>query len=267
MTFRMCNSLVCHHFISVIIIVERNVLRLERRFGVIVKDTKNEILNDEQKIRELPDLIEYELPQRFKALGNFVTRTSLTRDNFDKLFEALERMWSFIDYDLLRTIILEYENIELMNKVDDYKEDVEKFCAETTIYEFIQAWKPRYNEQDIPQELRMCVTELSLDLETSTVKDLKKIQDKLRYSLPQELAMAAFFICNMRPGSLKVSWLVWAECVPDLMDSLKLLLQSKSEITSEIHLSFMSLDNVVLYSAYNDQVIVHVVNYNRFLLL
>ncbi len=254
-------------FVSVIIIVERNILSLEKQFGLIVKDTKNEILNDEQKIRELPDLIEYELPQRLKALRNFVTHTSLTRDNFDKFFKALERMWSFIDYDLLRTIIYQFDITELINKVDDYEKEVERFSAETTIYEFIQVWKPRYNEQNIPEELRECVTELSWDPETRFIKDLKEIQRKLKDPLPQELAMAAFYICNVRPGSVKVSWLVWAECVPDLMDSLKLLLQSKSEITSEIHLSFMSLDNVVLYSAYNDQVIVHVVNYNRFLLL
>ncbi len=146
-----------------------------------------------------------------------------------------------------------------MNKVDDYKEDVENFCAETTIYEFIQVWKPRYDDQDIPQELRMCVTELSLDLETSTVEHLKEIQCKLRYSLPQELARAAFYICNVRPGSVTVSWLVWAECVSDVMDSLNLLMKSNSEIISEIHLSFMSLDNVILYSTYNEQVIVHVV--------
>ncbi len=237
---------------------------MEKRFGFIVKDTKEEILHDEQKLRELPDLIEYGLPQRLKRLRSFVirsslTRASLTRDNFDTFFEALEQLWSFIDYDLLRTIIYELENIELMNKVDDYTEEVEKFCAETTICDFIQVWKPRYDDQDIPQELRMCVTELSLDLETSTVEDLKKIQLKLRYSLPQELAQAAFYICNVRPGSVTVSWLVWAECVSDVMDSLNLLMKSNSEIISEIHLSFMSLDNVILYSTYNEQVIVHFV--------
>ena len=248
-------------------IVEQNIVRFEIRFGLIVKDIKTEILNDEQKIRKLPDNIKYGLPQRLKPLSNFVTHTSLTRDNFDKFFKALERMWSFIDYDLLRTIIYQFNITELIKKVDEYKEEVERFCAETTIYEFIQVWQPRYNEQNIPEELRKFVTELSWDPETRFIKDLKEIQLKLKDALPQELAMAAFYICNVRPGSVKVSWLVWAECVPDLMDSLKLLLQSKSEITSEIHLSFMSLDNVVLYSAYNDQVIVHVVNYNRFLLL
>ncbi len=59
---------------------------------------------------------------------------------------------------------------------------------------------------------------------------------------------------------MTVSWLVWAECVSDVMDSLNCLMNSNSETISEIRLSFMALDNVILYSAYNEQVIVHVVN-------
>ncbi len=232
---------------------------MEKRFGFIVRDTKKEILQDEEKIRELPDIIEYGLPLRLKGLRNFVTHTSLTRDNFNVFFEGLERMWSFIDYDLLQTIIYGFENEELIERVEAYVIEVETFCAETTIYDFIQCWKPRYENKDIPEELVTCVTELSIDHQNNTVKELKKIQQKLKNSFPQELAMAAFYICSMRPGSLIVSWLVWADCFPYVMDKLQHVLQSRSEIITDIDLSYISLDNVILYSSYNDQVTVCVV--------
>ena len=96
----------------------------------------------------------------------------------------MEYLWDFLDFDLLRCIIIFYKNDNLNNKLEIYEKNVKKFCAETTIEELIEHWMPRFDVNEIPDKLKLCVTELSWDPSTTKVKDLKGIQKKLRDSLP-----------------------------------------------------------------------------------
>ena len=185
---------------------------------------------------------------------------SVTTENFSDFFYDLEDLWNFLDYDLLKCIILAYKNKELINKLKIYEHNIEKFCAETTINQLIEHWRPRFDENDIPDKFKFCVTKLSWDPNTCKVKDLKDTQKKLRDSLPQELAMAAFYICEVNRSSAKVVWLVWTEFFPEIMDSMNDLFQANPEFFTENKISCFILDNLILYSNYDDKVRKYVLN-------
>ena len=205
-------------------------------------------------------MIRFKLPQRLKGISHHIDYKSITIENFSDYFCDLEYLWNFLDYDLLKCIILAYKNKELINKVRRYEHNIEKFCAETTINQLIDHWMPRFNEEDIPKEFKTCVTKLSWDPNTSKVKDLKDIQKKLRDSLPQELAMAAFYICEVKRSSVKVVWLVWTDFFPEIMDSMNDLFQANPEFFTENKVSCFILDKVILYSIYDDKVSNYVLN-------
>ena len=243
-----------------IFIVEDIIRDLESQFGELVKGINEYLQNDQQKLSELPDIIRYKLPQRLKGIRRHISYKSVTIENFSDFFYDLEDLWNFLDYELLKCIILAYKSKELINKLKIYEHNIEKFCAETTINQLIEHWMPRFDENDIPDKFKLCVTKLSWDPDTCKVKELKDIQKKLRDSLPQELAMAAFYICEVKRSSVKVVWLVWTEFFPEIMDSMNDLFQANPEFFTENKISCFILDNLILYSNYDDKVRKYVLN-------
>ena len=227
---------------------------LESQFGKLVRGINEYLKNDQQKLSELPNVIRYELPHRLKGIRRHISYKSITIENFSDFFYDLEDLWNFLDYDLLKCIILAYKNKELINKLEVYENNIEKFCAETTIKQLIEHWMPRFVEDEIPDKFKSCVTQLSWDPNKRKVKELKEIQTKLRDSLPQELAMAAFYICKITRSSVKVVWLIWTDFFPEIMDSMKNLFQANQEFFTENKISCFILDKIILYSNYNDKV-------------
>ena len=217
----------------------------------MVKGLREDLLDNEEKISKLRDIIQYKLPQRMKGIRKYVHLESITRENFSNYFEELEDLWDFLDFDLLRCIIMAYENEDLKSNVNIYEKKVEKFCAETTIQELIKHWKPRFVEDEIPEKLKLCVTELALDPNTHKVKDLKKIQKKLKKSLPQELAMAAFYMYDIKCCCVKVVWLLWTDFVSQIKDEMRKLFQDNPDFIAENHILCFTLDKEVLYCSYD----------------
>ena len=242
---------ICIYFF---LLAEERIYELESQFGELVKGVHKDLQNDKQKLSELPDIIRYKLPQRLKGIRHHISYKSITEENFPEFFNDLEDLWNFLDYDLLKSIIMTYKNPELIDKLRTYEQNVGKFCAETTVSELIKYWMPRFDESEIPDKFKECVTELSLDPNTCKVKALKDIQKKLRHSLPQELAMAAFYICDVKHSSVRVVWLVWTDFISPIMDTMRKVFHSNPNFVTENKISVFSLDNVILYSTYNDKV-------------
>ena len=228
--------------------------KLEGQFGELVQGLKEDLLDNEKKISELHNIIQYKLPQRLKGIRKYISLESITIENFSNFFEELEDLWDFLDFDLLRCIIMAYENEDLKINVIIYEKKLEKFCAETTIQELIENWSPRFVIDDIPEKLKSCVTELDWDPNTSKVKDLKNIQKKLRKSLPQELAMAAFYIYNIKSSCVKVVWLVWTDFVSQIKEKMRKLFQDNPGFITKNQILCFTLDKEVLFSSYNDKV-------------
>ena len=243
------------------ILVEEIIHDLESQFGDLVKGIKEYLQNDQQKLSELPNVIRYKLPQRLKGIRRHISYKSITIENFSDFFLDLEDLWNFLDYDLLKCIILAYKIKELIDNLKIYEHNIEKFCAETTINQLIEHWMPRFDEEDIPDKFKLCVTRLSWDPNTCKVKDLKDIQKKLRDSLPQELAMAAFYICEVKRSSVKVVWLAWTDFFPEIMDSMNDLSRTNPDFFTENKISCFILDKHTLYSNYDEKVRNDVLNF------
>ena len=227
---------------------------LESQFGELVKRVKEDLLNNVKKISKLRDIIEYKLPLRLKGIRDHIRLDSITIENFSNFFKELEDLWDFLDFDLLRCIIMAYKNEDLIINVNIYAKNLENFCAETTIQELIEHWMPRFVEDDIPEKLKLCVTELEWDPTTRKVKDLKKIQKKLKKSLPQELAMAAFYMYDIKCCCVKVVWLVSTDFVSQIKDEMRKVFQDNPGFIAKNQISCFTLDKEVLYSSYNDKV-------------
>ena len=241
-------------YLGIFFIAPTAIYELESQFGELVKGLKEDLLYNEEKISKLRDIIEYKLPQRLKGIRDHIRLNSITIENFSNFFKELEDLWDFLDFDLLRCIIMAYKNEDLKSNVKIYEKNLEKFCAETTIQELIEHWMPRFIEDEIPENLKSCVTELAWDPNTRKVKDLKKIQKKLKKSLPQELAMAAFYICDIKCCCVKVVWLVWTDFVSQIKDKMRKVFQGNPGFIAENQILCFTLDNEVLYSSYNDMV-------------
>ena len=212
------------------------------------------MLDNKKKISKLRDIIEYKLPLRLKGIRDYICLDSITIHNFSNFFKELENLWDFLDFDLLRCIIMAYKNEDLKSNVKIYENNLENFCAETTIQELIEHWMRRFVEDEIPEKLKLCVTELAWDPTTRKVKDLKKIQKKLKKSLPQELAMAAFYMYDIKCSCVKVVWLVWTDFVSQIKDEMTKVFQDNPGFIAENQILCFTLDNEVLYSSYNDKV-------------
>ena len=227
---------------------------MESQFGDLVKGVREDLLFNEERISKLRDIIQYKLPQRLKGIRKYISLESITLENVSIFFENMENLWDFLDFDLLRCIIIFYKNENLNNKLEIYEKNLEIFCAETTIQELIKHWMPRFDINEIPDKLKLCVTELSWDPSTTKVKDLRGIQEKLKDSLPQELAMAAFYICKIECSSVKIVWLVWTNVVSQIKEKMRKLFKHNPDFVTKNQISCFTLDKEILYSSYNDKV-------------
>ena len=232
------------------------IYELESQFGELVKGLREDLLDNKRYISELRDVIIKKLPQQLKGIQKYIHLESIKIENISNFFEELEELWDFLDFDVLRCIIMAYKNEDLKSYLKIYEKNLEKFCAETTIQELNEHWIPRFDEDEIPERLKLCVTELSWDPNTRKLKDLKEIQKKLKKSLPQELAMAAFRICEIKCSSVKVVWLVWTDFVSQIKDEMRKAFQDNPDFIAENHILCFTLDEDVLYSSYmyNDMV-------------
>jgi len=228
--------------------VRKTIHDLEKKFGSLVRGVKREIESDQKKMNHFPNLIKYELPQRLKGLRQFIP----CENSFPQFFDSLENMWNILDHDLLGCIIYAYNNDELTEELEEYEHRVNEFAAETSIYDLIKHWKPRYLIDDIPEEIKSCVTELSWDPKVRKVRDLKDIQMKLRSPLPQELAQAAFSLCMVQPGSVTILWLIYGDFLPQVMTCFKKLLRTDPNLVNDTEMTYLAINNVILYnSCYN----------------
>ena len=227
---------------------------MEWQFGELVKGVWEDLQYNEENISKLRVMMQFQLPQRLKGIRKYISLESITIKNFSNFFQEMEYLWDFLDFDLLRCIIIFYKNKDLNSKMKIYEKKVEKFCDETTIQELMKHWMPRFDVNEIPDKLKLCVTELSWDPSTTKVKDLKGIQKKLRNSLPQELAMAAFYICEIKFSSVKVVWLVWTNVVSQIKEKMRKLFQDNPDFITKNQISCFTLDKEILYSSYDDKV-------------
>ncbi len=149
---------------------------------------RKEIMSSSEKISTFCEVMKEALPQPLQGLKYHIEYTSLEENNVAHFFNSLEYIYDFIDYELLEFIIITFGNDKLQENFQDYVKKVKRFCAETTVYDFITCWEPRFEISAIPPELTQCITSMSWNSKTTKVERLNELKRKLqRQCLKSEL--------------------------------------------------------------------------------
>ena len=244
-------------YVSICFIVEDRIYELEAQFGEMVESTGVVINSNKSEIPKFRDrVVKHGLTQRLKGLKDHIDYFSIKDDDVSDFFWNFHDLCNFLDCEFLSFIIKRCGTDELKSQMDEYIRSLEKFCKDVTIGELIKHWNPRF--ADIPPEISSCVCTFDWDPTTTKVIDLKKIQHKITKKLPQELAMAAFVVYDIKPSSVTIIWLLWTKFLPQIRESLETFFESTSEFLSDSKILYFSIDDAILYSSYVKKVcIIH----------
>ncbi len=182
-------------------------------------------MSSPESVAQFYEVMKEALPQPLQGLKEHIDYTSLEERNVAHFFNSLEYIYDFIDYELLEFIINTFGNEALQIKFQEYKKAVKLFSVETTIFEFITCWEPRFDMTSIPNELITCVTRMSWDSRTTKVEKLSELKKYLSKAIPQERAVAAFYIKEMHSSLVSVTWIVWTN---NLLPVLQHLINMKN---------------------------------------
>ena len=233
--------------------VQEEIYDLENRFREMIKNIREKI-KEEITIDKFIDTITEKLPQPLLGLKDHIEKENLEKKDITRIFATLDDIWDFIDYELLKFIIWIYGDKELKAAMTDYERRMETFLENTTIHDFIKKWKPRIVEDQIPETFKTCIMKLLWDPSISKLKDLEMIRQKMRKILPQELAVAAFVLCNLKSSSVTVVWLIWADIFHEVMDRLSDFVKSRTIFFIENNCYGLILDGTFLFSIYTGKV-------------
>lgn len=231
-----------------LLIVEENIEDLDDRFCSMIKDVREKINKRIICRDKFCDTVKEKLPLRLIALKGYINYENIQEDDVTLFFDTLDDIWDFLDYDLLRFIIRRCGDKQLKDAMSDYEQRMKTFIDKTTIHALIYNWKPRFEQDQIPEYFKECVVTLLWDPYSRTIKDLKLFLERMTKVLPQELAKAAFVLCNLKPSSVVVVWLVWEELIPLVKDRLSDFFKRRPMFCIQSSLSLLVLNGVTLYS-------------------
>ena len=239
---------------SLFFIVEEVIEELEGKFRAMIKDVREKINQKNIEVGKFRDTVKEKLPQRLLGLKHHIEYEHIDDNDVTIFFETLDDIWDFLDYDLLRFIIRRCGDEDLKAKMADYEGRMQTFIENTTVFDFINTWKPRFADDQIPEHFKTCIMKLLWDPFHSKLKDLIIIQHKIRKILPQELAMTAFVMCHLKCSSVIVVWLVWTELVSQVMERMQNFIKQSPEFLIKNKLCYLILDGALLCSDVTDTV-------------
>ena len=79
--------------------------------------------------------------------------------------------------------------------------------------------------------------------------------------------MAAYWIGYVSKGSVIVLWFVWEVCLSQVMIALENLLKTQPEFITDNEITFLSMDETVLFTSSNDKVCVAKFTFRMLLLI
>ena len=137
------------------------------------------------------------------------------------LFKALHmKLWNFLDYDLLESLIKAYGSIYLKIRMQNYVAEMEDFKQNTLLIQFFKCWR-RYNG-DIPAYINM---DVKFEREDLTLADVDQFRKGLKCDhLPFLIEYASWiFHRDFEMGCIQVSWFIPELLSPSLRKNIDVL--------------------------------------------
>lgn len=212
---------------------------------------KKDLISDDEHVL---DIVQKKLSCTSNQISKYISLDKITPENFSNFLDDLDYLWDFLDYDLLSHIITSSNNRELNNMLEIYQRNLEHFCGDVTVRELINYQVPRLYGNEIPDKLKLCVTELSWHLGETKVKAVTELQKKLKDLFQAGVESFVFYSCDIHTSYVRITWLVWTNIIPHLKDEMRRVFKDNSAIVTDNHISYLRLDKDVIYSSFNNKV-------------
>ena len=138
--------------------------------------------------------------------------------HLSNLWAKLGIYWNFLNFDLLEHLVSGFGSEDLKKKMESYKFDLQSFRKATRICDFIDCWPERV-EPPPERELREFVAKVGYHWDHCTLEDLDMLEGVItrKFFLPR----FAFWLREIMPGSITVTWLIPAPFVRALQETVE----------------------------------------------
>jgi hypothetical protein len=166
-------------------------------------------------------------------------------DHIGSLFNLLEPLFSFIDYDLLKHLVSKFGSATLKEEMSEYVEKVQLFKRTTTVSELIEYWPGVKIPESNFSSLR---ARIGADPGAYTLEEL----DKLRRRFFGQLRLSDFLSASIlvqleRSNSFVAVWLIPTVLIPKL-----------EEMTSQSGDTLFRAENILQLSVDKKSLYVHI---------
>ena len=220
----------------------------EEKFGFLKKEAVNHMNEKEMTVEELNTKFEYCLPQRFLYLRKYIEKSCRGINEIKKYIQSLDRIWSFVDYELFSFVVDRLKNEKLSQKMSEYEDKINDFFDTITIDELITGMKPNVKPKDV-KDMKSSIMSCNWNPKKTTVKRLKDLQQtEIPKMFRQNVIVSAFSICKTFRSSVTVVWKFWTNSVDQVVESARDFILTNPEfiITNKIF-SFI-MNGIIIYS-------------------
>ena len=228
---------------------ESRIEELERCFTDIQDAALQELESREASV-ELVKRQLFLMPRKKENKRSIIlfTRRKKPFKNLDELFAELNMdYWNFLEYHLLKQLIMNLCSEGLRKRVKRYGEDIQTFQRITTVTELI-----KYRGEDlanlkgkrIPQSFKKLVMKHKINPETCTLAELETLRKKT--CIDVKLCDFALQIHTITTNCIIVEWIIPEEIVEIL--SLFYYSEVGQELLRDYQVESIVIDNKSLYS-------------------
>ena len=225
---------------------ESQIEELEKRFTNIQIAARKELESREGTVELVKDqLTAMPLQRKDQSTIRAIARRKRPFQNLTELFVYLNtRCWNFLEYHLLKQLIVNTCSEKLKRKVKTYVEDVQNFQRNTTITEFLKYRRHMAKEKCIPESYKKLKMTHNINPDSYTLADLEKLRKKTCDHV--KLSDFALQMYSIEPHCIIVEWMIPEEIVEIL--SLFYSSEGGQELLHDHHVESIFIDDKTIYS-------------------
>ena len=219
---------------------------MEKQFTDIQIAARKELESREGTVELVKDqLTAMPIQRKDQSAVRAIARRKRPFKNLTDFFVYLNaRCWNFLEYHLLKQLIVNTCGEKLKRKVKMYAEEVQNFQRNTTITEFLKYRRHMAKDKSIPESCRKLKMTHNIDPDSYTLADLEKLRKKTCDHA--KLSDFALQVYSIKPHCIVVEWMIPEETV-EILSSFY-----SSEVGQELlrdhHVESIVIDDKSLYS-------------------
>lgn len=193
--------------------IKEEIKRFEIRFRKLRLAALDDVCRKEVQLTDFRRELKM-LPSEYTHENRIITENSSVDEavSIEKIFEILNRYYSYIDFSLLKHIIDCFCSERLKKDMSDYEQDITIFKERTTISDALKYLPKSPERREPPPGFTSFTVKFDFNPESATLQQL----DDHRKTFANEfmLSSLAFHLFELKKGCLQVTWLVSTEFEP-----------------------------------------------------